>query len=174
MQTRPKLLVLTPEHLNLAIRLVDCLEQTAVGLLLGQKLADHLLHVRDLRSRLDRLKRIVNLLGILHFLYHTLAKVNVPQTLNLKILARVQLTRIFVFVGGSLSDFSVLALTLNAARHGGFFVLDAFLKLKNALLSVLLLELDVLHQAIKNSLGLQALLLCLALLGVLEFKDGLL
>ena len=129
------------------------------------------MHVCDLSSGLDCLERVINLLGILHFLYHALAKVHVPQALNVKILARVQLTRVFVLICGSLGDLSIFALTLNAARNGGLFVLDAFLELKNALLSVLLLKLDVLHEAIKNSLGLQALLLGLALFGVLELQN---
>lgn len=70
-----------------------------------------------------------------------------------------------------LGNFSILALALNAARNGSFFVLNALLELENALLAILLLKLDVLHQVVENSFGLEAFLFSLALLLGLKFKN---
>jgi hypothetical protein len=63
-----------------------------------------------------------------------------------------------------LSDLSILALALNATRDGSLLVLNALLEFENALLTILLLQLNVLHQIVENSFGLQTLLLGLALL----------
>ena len=73
-----------------------------------------------------------------------------------------------------LSDLSILALALNATRDGSLLVLNALLEFENALLTILLLQLNVLHQIVENSFGLQTLLLGLALLLGLELKDLLL
>lgn len=70
-----------------------------------------------------------------------------------------------------LGNFSILALALNAARNGSFFVLNALLELENALLAILLLKLDVLHQVVENSFGLETFLFSLALLLGLKFKN---
>lgn len=67
-----------------------------------------------------------------------------------------------------LSDLSILALALNATRDRSLLILNALLEFENALLTILLLQLYVLHQIVENSFGLQTLFLGLALLLGLE------
>lgn len=70
-----------------------------------------------------------------------------------------------------LCDFSILALALNTARNGSLLVLNALLELENALLAILLLKLNVLHQVVENSFGLETFLFSLALFLGLKFKN---
>jgi hypothetical protein len=70
-----------------------------------------------------------------------------------------------------LGDFSILALALNTARNGSLLVLNALLELENALLAILLLKLNVLHQVVENSFGLETFLFSLALFLGLKFKN---
>lgn len=77
---------------------------------------DHLLNISDLGGSLNVLEGLINLSRVAHFLFHALTHVGVPQFLGVEIFTHFKLGAVLVFVGGVLSDFSVLALTLDTAR----------------------------------------------------------
>jgi hypothetical protein len=57
-------------------------------------------------------------------------------------------------------------LAFDATRYWSFFVLDTFLKFKNAFLAIFLFKLDVLHKVVKDCFSLKAFLLSFALFWV--------
>ena len=149
-ETLGKLFVLLFQLINLGFTGTDSDQEVGVGLLTGQESLDHLLDVGNTGVRLDLLEGIVDFMGVSHLFLHLPSHESVPKSLDQQVLAHGSLGGILVLVGGSFSDLLVSALSLDTSLHGLFLVLDALLELEDSLLSVLLLLLDVLHEAIEN------------------------
>jgi len=142
-----------------------------VGLLAREELANQLLHISHLSSGLNGLESIVDILGAFHFFLHLLAHEGVPEFVDVELLAEDEFTGVLVLVGSGLSDFSIATLALDAALDGLFLVLNALLKFNNALLSILLLLLDVEHERVEDGLRLETVLLGLAVLVAFQVED---
>jgi len=96
----------------------------------------------------------------MHLAFHEV----VPKLVDVEIVSHFELGGVFALIGGSFSDLLVLLLSLNAALYRFFLVCNAALKLEDSLLTVTLLLLNVLHQVVKDSLGLQLRFFCCACL----------
>ena len=95
----------------------------------------------------------------------------VPELVNVQVVAHLELSGILALIGGSFSNLLILLLTLDSTLDGLFLVSDASLEFKNALLSITLLLLDILHQIVEDVLGLKLLFLGLASLVLLTIEN---
>ena len=163
-----KLLVVLFESVNLGLAGGDSLQKSSVGLLTDLESADKGLNVRDTSVCLDLLESFIDATALLHLFMHLLLHEVVPELVDVQVVTHLELGGVLALVGGGLSDLLVLLLALDPPLHGLLLVGDAALELKDSLLAVTLLFLDVLHEAVENVLGLQLGLLCLPRLLLLD------
>ena len=163
-KTRGESFILGLQAVNFILGLGDGCEQLRVGLLTREELTNQLLYISHLSSGLNSFESIINILGAFHFFLHLLAHESVPKFVDIKLLAQDKFTGVLVFVSSGLSNFSIATLALDTALHGLFLVLNALLKLNDALLSILLLLLNVKHERVEDSLRLETVLLSLTVL----------
>jgi len=142
------------QMINFSFWLTNGLKERAVSLFTGKELPDHFLNISNLCCSLDIFESFVNLGWVSHFLLHSLAHICVPQLLSVEIFAHLELRWVFVFVSCCFSNFSIFSLAFDSTRYWSFFVLDTFLKFKNAFLAIFLFKLDVLHKVVKDCFGL--------------------
>ena len=121
--------------------------------------------------RLDLLECIVDGAGGLHLLVHLSLHEVVPELVDVQVVAHLELSGILALIGGSFSNLLILLLTLDSTLDGLFLVSDASLEFKNALLSITLLLLNILHQIVEDVLGLKLLFLGLASLVLLTIEN---
>lgn len=174
MELSAELLIRLLEVIDFRFGLRHRLQQSRVGLLTGEEFTHHFLHVGYLSCGFDVFEGFIDLGGVAHLLLHTLAHVGVPELLGVEVLTHFEFRAVFILVSGGFSNFCVLALTLDSARHRRFFVLDAFLEFENTFLSVFLFELDILHQVVEDSFRLETLLFSFTLLTRFKLQNTLL
>jgi len=170
-QPRGQLLIILLKVVNLGLARRYSLEQRRVGLFSYLEAPDHGLDVGDTSVRLDLLESVVNAAASLHLLVHLSLHEVVPQLVNVEVVTHLKLSGVFALVGGSFSDLLVLLLTLNSALHGLFLVRDAALELKDALLSITLFFLNILHQVVEDVFGLELGFLGFASTAFLTVED---
>ena len=95
----------------------------------------------------------------------------VPELVNVQVVAHLKLSGILALIGSSFSNLLILLLTLDSTLDGLFLVSDASLEFKNALLSITLLLLNILHQIVEDVLGLKLLFLGLASLVLFTIEN---
>lgn len=139
---------------RLLISITDRLQQLTVGLLAGQEPLDKLLDIRYSCGCLDLLKGLVNLRRLTHLLVHLLAHESTPHLLNVQLVAHLVLALILALVGCGLCYLLVLLLSLDPAPDRLLLIPDAALYLRQDLLRIVVLLLDVVHQAVHDQLGL--------------------
>ena len=120
---------------------------------------------------LDLLESLVDRLRLLNLLVHLLTHESVPQLIDVQVVAHLELGGVFAFVSGSFSNLLVFLLALDAALHRLLFVGNASLELNDTLLTVALLFLDILHEAVEDVLRLELFLLSLAGLSLLAVEN---
>ena len=168
MQSLLKLLVILFELVNLDLAGRNSLEKSSVCLFARLETTDHCLDISDAGVSLNLLESIINGTAGFHLLVHLFLHEVVPELVDVQVVTHLELGGVLALVGGGLSDLLVLLLALDPPLHGLLLVGDAALELKDSLLAVALLLLDVLHEAVENVLGLQLGLLCLPRLLLLD------
>ena len=132
--------------------------------------SDHGLHISDTSVRLDLLKGLVDAARSLHLLVHLTLHEIVPQLIDVEVISHLQLCAVFALIGGRFCNLLVLLLPFNSALDALLLISDAALELKNSLLTITLLFLNIFHQVIKDILRLKLLFLGLARLLLLDVQ----
>lgn len=171
LQPLGQLLVVLLEVVYLCLASGYSLEQRRVGLLSYLETSDHGLDISDTGVCLDLLEGIVDAARSLHLFVHLPLHKVVPKFVDVQVVSHLELSGIFALIGSRFSDLLVLLLALNSALDRFLLVGDATLELKDALLPIALLLLNVLHQVVEDVLRLQLGLLGLASIVFLAIKD---
>ena len=110
------------------------------------------MNISDSSVGLDLLESLIDAARGLHLFVHLALHEAVPELVDVQIVAHLELGGVLALVGSRLSDLLVLLLPLDAALDRLLLVGDAALQLKDTLLAITLLLLDVLHQVVENVL----------------------
>ena len=76
----------------------------------------------------------------------------VPELIDVEVITHLKLCGVLTLICSSFSNLLILLLSFDTALNGFLLISDASLQLKDALLAIALLFLDILHEVIEDSL----------------------
>lgn len=120
-------------------------QKLGIGLLPGQELGDHLLHVSIAGRGSDLLEGFLEIVELFHLTFHLLFEEFAPQLLDTKVRSELYLILILVFVGSCFGDFRLSFYTVHSLLESLFLVLNTKLERKDSLLTLFNLMLNILH-----------------------------
>lgn len=147
-----------------SLKPIDLGEETLVGLLPAQELADHLLDVRVASAGPHPHESLLDVSVSIHLAFHLALEVLRPDLLTEELLLLFLFVLVTRIILGFLTDGVLVDLTLVALLNRVLFVLDRQVERGDALLALLLVALKVSHQVLKSEARLQLLLASLDLL----------
>ena len=157
LQLEDALLLGLVQRLQLVVFLLVCADsqqKLRVGLLLGHELGDNLTDIRVVGLGTDLLEALLNVPIVLHLPTHALLEERRPKPIEKELGTQFQLIGVLGLVLGELSDLSLAFRATETLVECLLLVLDGGLQGEDALLTLLLLTVDHLHQIIELVLAL--------------------
>ena len=154
----------SPQSLQLLFMLTDGLQEASVCLFSSEEFVNDFLDVSDSSLRPDPLECVLNNVWLVHLFVHLHLVVLAPHLLDHEVLAHLDLILVLVLIGSGFRDLALSLHAIHPLLQRILLVLDARLEWLDALLALVLLSLDVLHQMVEAVLRLKLVLLRLTLL----------
>mmetsp|Transcript_31104 Transcript_31104/g.47507 ORF Transcript_31104/g.47507 Transcript_31104/m.47507 type:complete len:238 (-) Transcript_31104:463-1176(-) len=159
METSSVTLVVNSNIVDLPLVLTNRHKQLRVGLLTGQEPMDDFVNIGETSSCSNLLEGILNVVVLVHFLFHLLLQEGREESLYKELLLLLNLFLVLVLVGGHLSNLLLATDSLHSALHSFLLVADGLLKAADPLLAFSLVLLDLHHNLLKLHFGLDPFLL---------------